>query len=47
MHPEERPDLEDYKDKDKESENANTCQGCNKVFSSMEELTAHYKKELP
>jgi hypothetical protein len=45
MNPEERPDLQDYKDK--ESTNPNTCQDCNKVFSSTEELTAHNKKEHP
>ena len=45
MNPEERSDLRDYKDK--ESANTNTCQDCNKVFSSLEELTAHYKKEHP
>jgi hypothetical protein len=45
MNPEERPDLQDYKDK--ESTNTNTCQDCNKVFSSIEELTAPYKKEHP
>jgi hypothetical protein len=45
MNPEERPNLQDYKDK--ESTNTNTCQDCNKVFSSTEELTAHYKKEHP
>ena len=37
MNPEERPNLQDYKDK--ESANTNTCQDCNKVFSSIEELT--------
>ena len=49
MNPEERPNLQDYKDKekDKETTNTNTCQDCNKVFSSTEELTAHYKKEHP
>jgi hypothetical protein len=31
VNPEERPDLQDYKDK--ESRNTNTCQDCNKVFS--------------
>jgi hypothetical protein len=45
MNPEERPNLQDYKDK--ETTNTNTCQDCNKVFSSTEELTAHYKKEHP
>jgi hypothetical protein len=45
MSPEERLNLQDYKDK--ESTNANTCQDCNKVYSSTEELTAHYKKEHP
>ncbi|MDQ3840139.1 MAG: hypothetical protein M3297_12825 [Thermoproteota archaeon] len=45
MNPDERPDLQDYKDK--ESANANICQDCRKEFSSTEELTAHYKKEHP
>jgi Zinc finger, C2H2 type len=45
MNPEDRPDLQDYKDK--ESANTNKCQDCNKVFSSIEELTSHYKKEHP
>jgi hypothetical protein len=44
MNPEERPNLQDYKDK---SANTNTCQDCNKVFSSTEELKAHNKKEHP
>ncbi|MDQ4013994.1 MAG: hypothetical protein M3146_09775 [Thermoproteota archaeon] len=35
----------DYKEK--ESANTNTCQDCNKTFSSIEELTTHYKKEHP
>jgi hypothetical protein len=43
MNPEERPNLQDYKDE--ESTNTNTYQDCNKVFSSTQELTAHYKKE--
>lgn len=34
MNPEERPNLQDYKDK--ESTNTNTCQDCNRVFSSTE-----------
>ena len=37
MKPEEIPNLQDYKDN--ESTNTNTCQDCNKVFSSTEELT--------
>jgi len=45
MKPDERPTLQDYKDK--ESADTNTCQDCNKVFSSTEELIAHYKKEHP
>jgi hypothetical protein len=44
-NPEKRPNLQDYKDK--ESANTNTCQDCNKVFSSIEELSSHYKKEQP
>jgi hypothetical protein len=32
MNPEERPNLQDYKDK--ESAKTNTCQDCNKVFST-------------
>jgi hypothetical protein len=43
MNPEEKPDLQDYKDK--ESANTNTCRACNKEFSITKELTAHYKKE--
>ncbi len=35
-NPEERPNLQNYKEK--ESANTNTCQDCNKVFSSIEEL---------
>ena len=45
MNPDERSDLQDYKVK--ESTNTNTCQDCNKEFSSVEDLTAHYKKEHP
>ena len=45
MKPDEGLTLQDYKDK--ESANTNTCQDCNKVFSSTEELIAHYKKEHP
>jgi hypothetical protein len=45
MKPEEIPNLQDYKDK--ESTKYNTCQDSNKVYSSTEELTAHYKKEHP
>ena len=44
MKPDERPTLQDYKDK--EPANTNTCQDYNKVFSSTE-LTPHYKKEHP
>jgi hypothetical protein len=44
MNPEERPNLQNYKDK--ESANTNSCQDCNKVFSNTDELNAHYKKEL-
>jgi hypothetical protein len=44
MNPEERPNLQDYKDK---SATTNTCQDCNKIFSSTEELKAHYKNEHP
>jgi C2H2 type zinc finger protein len=47
MNPEERPDLQDYRSTDKESANTNTCQDCGKVFSKIEELTAHYKKDHP
>jgi C2H2 type zinc finger protein len=46
-NPEERPDLQDYKSTDKEPSNTNTCQDCGKVFSSIGELTAHYKKDHP
>ena len=45
VKPDEGPTLQDYKDK--ESTNTNTCQDYNKVFSSTEELIAHYKKEHP
>jgi hypothetical protein len=45
MNPDERPDLQGYKDK--ETTNTNTCQDCNKLFASTEELTPHYKKEHP
>jgi hypothetical protein len=45
MNPDERPDLQDYKEE--VSANTNTCQDCNKIFSSKEELTTHYKKEHP
>jgi hypothetical protein len=44
MKPEERPNLQDYKDK--ESTNNNTCQDCNKVFSSTEELTHTTRKNI-
>jgi hypothetical protein len=42
--PEERPDLQDYKSRDKESGNTNTCQDCGKEFSSKEELAVHCNK---
>jgi hypothetical protein len=45
MNPEERPDLQDYKSKDKESANTNTCRECGKAFSSKEELAVHYNKD--
>jgi uncharacterized Zn-finger protein len=50
-NPEDRPDLRDYKSK-QESPNkvegsSNSCKYCNKKFSNMEELTAHYRKEHP
>jgi hypothetical protein len=47
MNPEERPNLQDYKSTDKQSANTNTCQDCDKVFPSTEELTVHYKKDHP
>lgn len=47
MNPEEMPDLQDYKSADKGSADTHMCQDCNKVFSSIEELTTHYKKEHP
>jgi hypothetical protein len=43
INPEERPDLQDYKSSDKESD-TNTCQDCGKMFSSKEELVVHYDK---
>ena len=46
MNPNEGPDLQDYKEKESTNTN-NTCQDCNKVFSSIEVLTAQYKKEHP
>jgi hypothetical protein len=48
--PEDRPDLQDYMSKEqpsKRAENSNSCKYCNKTFSSMEELTLHYRKEHP
>jgi hypothetical protein len=43
MNPDERPDLEDYKSR--ESPTTHTCKDCNKVFSTVEELATHYKKD--
>jgi hypothetical protein len=44
-NPDERPDLEDYKNR--ESPTTHTCKDCNKVFSTVEELATHYKKDHP
>lgn len=44
-NPEERPDLQDYKSKDRESANTNICRDCGKAFSSNEELAVHYNKD--
>jgi hypothetical protein len=53
-NPEDRPDLHDYKSKEESSNkvegssnSSNSCKYCNKVFSNMEELTTHYRKEHP
>ncbi|MFL6402645.1 MAG: C2H2-type zinc finger protein [Nitrososphaeraceae archaeon] len=29
------------------ADNSNSCKYCNKTFSTMEQLTAHYRKEHP
>jgi uncharacterized Zn-finger protein len=51
MNPEDRPDLQDYMSKEQPSQRAgnssNSCKYCNKTFSTMEQLTAHYRKEHP
>ncbi|HEY9387893.1 MAG TPA: hypothetical protein VIP70_12700 [Nitrososphaeraceae archaeon] len=47
MNPEERPDLQDYKSKETKSPQTHICQDCNKEFTTIEELTAHYKKDHP
>jgi hypothetical protein len=44
INSEERPNLQDYKSTDQESENTNACQGCGKEFPSKEELAIHYNK---
>ena len=49
-NPEDRPSLQDYKSKEESSnrvEGSSSCKYCNKTFSNMEELTAHYRKEHP
>ena len=51
-NPEERPNLQDYKSKEESSNRVNdssssSCKYCNKTYSNMEELTAHYRKEHP
>ena len=49
-NPEDRPDLQDYMSKEESSqraEDSNSCKYCNKTFSTMEQLTAHYRKEHP
>jgi hypothetical protein len=50
MSPEDRPGLQNYRSKQQPSnrvETYNRCKYCNNAFSSMEELTAHYRKEHP
>jgi hypothetical protein len=50
MSPEDRPDLQNYRSKQQPSnrvETYNRCKYCNNAFSSMEELSAHYRKEHP
>jgi hypothetical protein len=51
MNPEDRPDLQDYMSKEQPSQRAgnssNNCKYCNKTSSTMEQLTARYRKEHP
>jgi hypothetical protein len=52
INEDEKPHVGDYLSKDKEltSERKNgghICDDCGKGFQTMEELTAHYKKEHP
>ena len=50
MNREGRSDLQNYRSKQQPSnrvETYNRCKYCNNAFSSMEELTAHYRKEHP
>jgi hypothetical protein len=49
ISPEERSALEEYKSKDRESPSQQThiCQHCNKEFSTIDGLTAHYKEDHP
>ena len=53
-NPEHRPNLQNYKSKEEESSSnrvdnssSSSCKYCNKTYSNMEELTAHYRKEHP
>jgi hypothetical protein len=44
----EKPSLRDYQDKESRKDNRNNrCGECGKAFSSVEELTSHYRKEHP
>ena len=52
INPEDRSDLHDYKSNEEESSkrahsSSSSCKYCNKTYSNMEELTAHYRKEHP
>ena len=52
-NPEDRSSLQDYKSKEESSNSvensssSSSCKYCNKTYSNMEELTAHYRKEHP
>ena len=47
----EKPHLNDYLSKDKEitsdRKNGHICDECGKSFSTMEDLTSHYRKDHP
>lgn len=49
MGSEDRPDLHDYmsKEESKRAQNSNSCKYCKRIFSSMQELIAHHRKEHP